>query len=76
VVARGVNFVAGSPPPTPRRIEARVRHRQAPAPATLQVRDATTVEVEFEVAQRAVAPGQSVVFYEGDVVLGGGVIAA
>jgi tRNA-specific 2-thiouridylase len=76
VVARGVNFVAGSPPPTPRRIEARVRHRQAPAPATLQVRDATTAEVEFEVAQRAVAPGQSVVFYEGDVVLGGGVIAA
>lgn len=76
LLAHEVNFIAGSPPGGPRRIEARVRHRQPPAPARLRVLDATTAEVEFEAPQRAVAPGQSVVFYEGDVVLGGGVIAA
>ena len=53
--------------------EARIRYRSAPVKAVITVGgDASTALVEFEEPQRAVAPGQAVVFYRGDEVLGGG----
>jgi tRNA-uridine 2-sulfurtransferase len=60
-------------------VTAKIRHGHRPAPATIWAaeRDSTgqgLVEVRFETAQRGVAPGQSVVFYQGDLVVGGGVI--
>lgn len=75
LVARKVNFIAFDRPAAPIRIEAKIRHSHTPAPATLHVLDEECVEVVFDEAQRAVTPGQSVVWYQGDLVVGGGVIA-
>jgi tRNA-specific 2-thiouridylase len=75
LIAEAVNFIAGPPPAEPLRIEARIRHRHVPAPATVRALDRDRAEVRFDEAQRAVTPGQSVVFYQGDLVVGGGVIA-
>jgi tRNA-specific 2-thiouridylase len=50
----------------------KIRYRHAEATARLVPLDHGRVQVEFEVPQRAVAPGQAAVFYDGDVCLGGG----
>lgn len=73
--ATGVNWIAGAPPDGPCRATARIRHRHADAPAqvTPEGRDAATVV--FDQPQLAVTPGQAVVFYDGDDVIGGGWIA-
>ena len=72
-VARAVNFIAGAPPIEPLPIQARIRHRHTPAAATVQALEGARAEVVFDEPQRAVTPGQSVVFYRDDPV-GGGVI--
>jgi tRNA-specific 2-thiouridylase len=69
---RDVRWI-GATPSGPRRVRARVRHRGAEIPATVQA-DGTRARVVFDVPVRAITPGQSCVFYDGDVVLGGGVI--
>ena len=56
-------------------VSAKIRHSHVPAPATLWPAGDGWVRVEFATAQRAPAPGQSVVFYQGDLVVGGAVIA-
>ncbi len=63
----------GAEPAWPLRCEVRVRHRHAPAPATV-VRDGGILSVLFDEPQRAPAPGQAAVLYNGDEVLGGGTI--
>ena len=55
-------------------VTAQIRHRHKPAPATVRP-CGQGVEVRFETPQWAPAPGQSVVFYQDDLVIGGGVIA-
>ena len=57
------------------RAAARVRHRSPETPCTVQPGPKETARVLFDAPVRAVAPGQSCVFYDGDVVVGGGVIA-
>ncbi|HSC27393.1 MAG TPA: tRNA 2-thiouridine(34) synthase MnmA [Vicinamibacterales bacterium] len=69
--ASGVNWTAGEPPAGGTRVTAQIRyrHREAPAVVTPQGNGVTAT---FDEPQTAVAPGQAVVFYDGDVVLGGG----
>jgi tRNA-specific 2-thiouridylase len=74
LVATAVNFIACEPPTSPLRVAAKIRHSHQPAPATVRALGGETAEVLFDTPQRAVSPGQSVVFYDGDIVVGGGVI--
>jgi tRNA-specific 2-thiouridylase len=72
--ATDVNFIACDPPRAPLRVEARIRHSHRPAPATVRASGPDEAEVVFDEPQRAITPGQSVVWYQGDLVVGGGVI--
>jgi tRNA-specific 2-thiouridylase len=73
--ATAVNFIACDPPDGPLEVEARIRHNHQPAAATVRMVESDTAEVVFREPQRAITPGQSVVWYRGDCVVGGGVIA-
>ncbi|MEP1471651.1 MAG: tRNA 2-thiouridine(34) synthase MnmA [Halieaceae bacterium] len=66
-------WVSGEPPATPFRCSAKVRYRQADQACQVRQLD-NGFEVDFDDPQRAVTPGQSVVFYDGEHCLGGGVI--
>ncbi len=55
-------------------VQARIRYKHGEAKATIFPADSGRVRVEFEKPQRAVTPGQAVVFYDGDTVIGGGII--
>ncbi len=72
LTASRVNWIAGSPPPAGRRVVAQIRHRHKEAAATLDPMGAARARVTFDEPQSAVAPGQAVVFYDGDSVVGGG----
>jgi tRNA-specific 2-thiouridylase len=72
--AADCSWVAGSPP-APGALAAKTRYRQADAPCTLAP-TAAGFRLEFAEPQWAVTPGQSAVLYDGEVCLGGGVIAA
>ena len=71
LTASQVNWIAGAPPERPLRISARIRHRHADAPATV-IADGSTASVTFDEPQLAITPGQAVVFYDGEQVMGGG----
>jgi tRNA-specific 2-thiouridylase len=75
LVAEQVNWIAIDGLAGPLEVMAQIRHRHKPAPATVRP-SGQGVEVRFEAPQWAPAPGQSVVFYQGDLVVGGGVIAS
>jgi tRNA-uridine 2-sulfurtransferase len=75
LVAVGTNFISCEPPREPMRVEAKIRHSHTPAPATVRALGNDSAEVIFDDPQRAITPGQSVVCYQGDLVVGGGVIA-
>jgi tRNA-specific 2-thiouridylase len=75
LVAQQVNWIGIDDLTGPRRVLAQIRHRHEPALATIN-RRGQGVEVMFDTPQWAPAPGQSVVFYEGNLVIGGGVIAS
>ena len=70
---RDIHWVAGSAPALPLQCSAKTRYRQPDQTCQLD-RLQTGYRVLFDEPQRAVTPGQSVVFYDGEVCLGGGVI--
>ena len=70
------SWIAGQPPGLAFRCTAKTRYRQADQDCSVAVDSAGGLEVVFDQAQRAVTPGQSVVFYQGEECLGGAVIAA
>jgi tRNA-specific 2-thiouridylase len=72
LTASGVNWVSGIPNLDWRTVSAQIRHRHAAAPARVRATGDDYAEVEFVEPQTAVTPGQAVVFYEGDEVIGGG----
>jgi tRNA-specific 2-thiouridylase len=72
LTASSVNWIAGAGPDAPLRATARIRHRHVDAPAVVRPAGGDRAEVQFDDPQMAVTPGQAVVFYDGDRVLGGG----
>jgi len=74
LLANKVRFVCGKPQ-QPIAIKAKIRYKSPEASATLYPYE-DGVEVRFRQPQRAITPGQAVVFYQGDQVLGGGIIEA
>ena len=70
--ASDVNWIAGEAPAPGTRATARIRHRHPEAPVTIADAADGRVSGCFDAPQYAVAPGQAIVFYDGDVVLGGG----
>ncbi|MBI4494320.1 MAG: tRNA 2-thiouridine(34) synthase MnmA [Chloroflexi bacterium] len=74
-VATEVNLIALEALETPRRVQARIRYRAETCEAEIAPDGEARVRVTFAQPQRAVTPGQAIVFYDGDVVVGGGTIA-
>ena len=74
--ANDFNWIAGRAPDGPLRARAKVRYRQPEQPATVTPTGPDSVRVVFDEEQRAITPGQIVVLYDGDIVLGGGTITA
>jgi tRNA-specific 2-thiouridylase len=73
LVASTLNWIADKPG-FPIRVKARVRYRHPEAEALVNTMDDGSVLVKFDEPQMAITPGQAVVFYDGDTVLGGGTI--
>lgn len=73
--AEHVNLIAVPALAGPLAVAARIRHSHVPAPATIYPLADGRIDVRFRTPQRAPAPGQSVVFYQDDLVVGGGIIA-
>ena len=74
LLAQALNWISITQLTEPRKVLAKARSRMSEQPATLYPLEDGNVRVEFEKPQRALTPGQAVVFYEGDTVLGGGTI--
>src|SRR6266566_2772815 len=68
----GVNWISCDQAPGPLRVFAKIRHKHEAAAATIEPLGAATARVTFDAPQRAITPGQAAVFYDGDIVLGGG----
>lgn len=78
LIASGVNWIAGADklPEGPYKCTAKFRYRQPDQGVTLMKQPDGTVRVEFDQPQKAITPGQAVVFYQGEECLGGGTIEA
>ncbi len=74
VIVEKLNYISGTAPAKPFKIEVKIRYRAPAVPATLYPPENGHARVDFESKQKAVTPGQSAVFYDGDEVLGGGLI--
>ena len=70
--ASGLNWIAGDAPVDWKPASAQIRHRHAAAPGQVRSTGSDGAEFVFDEPQLAVAPGQAVVFYDGDLVIGGG----
>jgi tRNA-specific 2-thiouridylase len=69
-----VNWVSIAPPDSPIRAEVRIRYRSQPVPVTVVPLPENRVHLRFDEPQFGVTPGQGAVWYEGDRLLGGGII--
>jgi tRNA-specific 2-thiouridylase len=73
VIARSVNWLVDVPT-VGTRVSVQVRHRSAPAAAEIVRLDGDEIELALDESVSAITPGQSLVMYDGDRVLGGGLI--
>lgn len=78
LVASDINWIAGADhmPADTFKCTAKFRYRQADQDVTVSKREDGTLYVQFDQPQKAITPGQAVVFYDGEVCLGGGIIEA
>lgn len=74
LIAKNINMQKVADCKEPRRVHAKIRYKDSDAVATIQELQDGRVQVLFEEKRRAITPGQSVVFYESDDIVGGGVI--
>ena len=74
LTASRANLIAVGKLDRPTRLRAKIRYRAAEQPATVEQLAEDKLRIEFDEPQRAVTPGQSVVLYDGNYVVGGGVI--
>jgi tRNA-specific 2-thiouridylase len=74
LIAESLNWIGGTMPEKPTKVKASIRYRHEEAEAEVSPRGENSVYVKFAEPQMAVTPGQSVVFYGGDTVIGGGTI--
>ena len=72
--AKDLNLISVSEIKGKMRVNARVRYNQKEQPATVIQTSDSTIHVEFDSPQRAITPGQAVVLYDGDTVVGGATI--
>jgi tRNA-uridine 2-sulfurtransferase len=70
--AQRVNLISISDPPDRMRVTVKIRHKHQPATAVIESSGRDQILVNFDEPQRAVTPGQAAVFYDGDLVVGGG----
>lgn len=74
LTAKNINLLSSDSLEAPVRLQAKIRYRHTPAAATVTRTGDDELTVVFDTAQRAIAPGQSLVLYDGDRVIGGGII--
>jgi len=72
LTASGMNWISVDAPRDWISVAAQIRHRHTPAPGRVRALDDHRAEFVFDTPQPAVTPGQAVVFYDGDTVVGGG----
>jgi len=75
LVAHDLNMIAVPKLDRPLRLKAKIRYHQIEQWATVEQTEEDTLHLIFDNPQRAITPGQAVVLYDGDIVLGGGIIA-
>ena len=74
LTAHEINLIATDKLTAPIRAEAKIRYSAQPAPCTVEQTENDTLVVRFDTPQRAITGGQSLVLYDGDTVIGGGII--
>ncbi|RNC29846.1 MAG: tRNA-specific 2-thiouridylase MnmA [Candidatus Dichloromethanomonas elyunquensis] len=76
LTAENYSFTSGELPPSPSRVTAKIRYNGPKVPAQMYVLDDKKVKVRFDEPVRAITPGQAVVFYREDIVVGGATICS
>jgi len=74
LTASNINLISCESIPSPVRVKAKIRYNQNEQPATVEQISHDRIRVVFDEPQRAITKGQSVVLYDGDIVIGGGII--
>ena len=75
LIAQKVNWIFGKEPELPLKVESKIRYRHQPAISIITKKKGTEIyHLKFKKGQRAITPGQSVVFYKGSELVGGGII--
>lgn len=75
LLTKRTNLISVNELAEPMPVSVKIRHRHEPAAATLEKTGVDEIMVTFDQPQRAVTPGQAAVFYDGDIVVGGGWIS-
>jgi tRNA-specific 2-thiouridylase len=70
-----INLISVAELREPMQVQVKIRHRHEPASAQIEISGTDEMMITFDQPQRAITPGQAAVFYDGDVVVGGGWIA-